>query len=277
MKDVFSTNIKHQDVALTNEQLRRSAPAIFAENPHARLSERYKLLRTIDAVDALRERGLVPVAAWQSQGKRSVKTIEYGAHFVWFRQENFSKPLLGEIMPMVRLGNSHDGAKSYELSIALLRLVCNNGLAVGRAAGASVKMRHNEDALETYIDAAYEVVGEAKQVAKGVKEWRGITLSEDKQRDFAREAQLAYYADRPQLITFDSGLLLNARRHEDEGDDVWRVMNRVQENLVRGGLETVERTGAKRRRQTQGIADQRRANALNARLWDLADTYAKAA
>ena len=41
MKNVFSTNVNYAQRELSNEDLMRTAPAIFAQQPHSRLTERY--------------------------------------------------------------------------------------------------------------------------------------------------------------------------------------------------------------------------------------------
>jgi hypothetical protein len=62
--------------------------------------------------------------------------------------------------------------------------------------------------------------------------------------------------------------LLACRRSEDLGDDLWRVYNRCQEHLLRGGLSRRSITG--RLNRTRPIGSIRRDVALNGQLWDLA-------
>ena len=62
--------------------------------------------------------------------------------------------------------------------------------------------------------------------------------------------------------------LLTCRRPEDVGDDLWSVMNRVQENLLRGGIS--RRSASGRLTRTRRITSIREDVRLNGRLWDLA-------
>ena len=71
--------------------------------------------------------------------------------------------------------------------------------------------------------------------------------------------------------------LLRANRREDVSGDLWTTFNRVQENVIRGGLSAFGRdANNRRRRQTmravEGI-DQNRA--LNRALWTLAERMAE--
>ena len=62
--------------------------------------------------------------------------------------------------------------------------------------------------------------------------------------------------------------LLTSRRAEDVGDDLWRVYNRCQEHLLRGGL--TRRSASGRLTHTRRISSIRRDVQLNGQLWDLA-------
>lgn len=62
--------------------------------------------------------------------------------------------------------------------------------------------------------------------------------------------------------------LLTCRRVQDTGDDLWSVFNRVQENLLVGGLSRWAASG--RLTRTRRITSIRQDVRLNGRLWDLA-------
>jgi hypothetical protein len=57
----------------------------------------------------------------------------------------------------------------------------------------------------------------------------------DEQLRFAERTLALRYPD-PMLAGMLPSQLLNCRRVEDTGDDLWPVLNRVQEGLLRGGL-----------------------------------------
>ncbi len=63
--------------------------------------------------------------------------------------------------------------------------------------------------------------------------------------------------------------ILRPRRYDDNRADLWTVFNRVQENLVKGGLSGRAANGRRQRtRAVQGIDQNVR---LNRALWLLAD------
>ena len=63
--------------------------------------------------------------------------------------------------------------------------------------------------------------------------------------------------------------LLTCRRVEDLGSDLWSCLNKVQENLLRGGLN--HRTASGRRTRTRAITSIAEDVRINGRVWDLAE------
>jgi hypothetical protein len=64
--------------------------------------------------------------------------------------------------------------------------------------------------------------------------------------------------------------VLAPRRNEDCGLDLWATMNRVQENLVRGGLSDAKRDRRGRLRSVRALRGIDSTVSLNMGLWGLA-------
>ena len=63
--------------------------------------------------------------------------------------------------------------------------------------------------------------------------------------------------------------LLTPNRKEDEGDDLWKVFNVVQEKMVRGGVQVSNKRGkVTKMRKIDNIIAQ---NTINTKLWSLAE------
>lgn len=69
---------------LSNEQLMRVAPSIFAAQPWERMSNRYTFIPTIQIVDKMRAEGFQPVAAMQSRTRIEGKQ-DFTKHLIRFR------------------------------------------------------------------------------------------------------------------------------------------------------------------------------------------------
>ena len=94
-------------------------------------------------------------------------------------------------------------------------------------------------------------------------------------RAFAAAALRLRYDD-PHTAPVGPEKLLELRRYEDAGDNLWNVLNRLQENLCRGGLqdESRRRVNGKRFPRTRAITGLDRNVKLNKELWSLAQRVA---
>lgn len=64
--------------------------------------------------------------------------------------------------------------------------------------------------------------------------------------------------------------ILSVQRPEDEGDDLWRVYNRIQENLMMGNFEVKTKKGPRKGPSIRSID---RGIKINEALWNLAKSY----
>jgi hypothetical protein len=76
-----STRVMRGDEPLSEDQMRRTAPSIFAEGKHASRSERYTYIPTIDVLRGLRREGFEPFMVAQGQSRVEGKT-EYTKHMI---------------------------------------------------------------------------------------------------------------------------------------------------------------------------------------------------
>lgn len=92
-------------------------------------------------------------------------------------------------------------------------------------------------------------------------------LGKDEQRAFA-ECALALRYPSMEDCGVDPMRLLFCRRLQDVGDDLWNVMNQVQENLIGGGAFKLAANG--RWMGMRRVSAIRSEVKLNTRLWELA-------
>ncbi|MHB8125993.1 MAG: DUF932 domain-containing protein [Desulfitobacteriaceae bacterium] len=76
-----------QGIPLTNEQLFRVAPSIFAGEKHESRSEKYTYIPTIQVVDGLRSEGFLPFSVCQSKSRIEGKA-EFTKHMIRLRQQD---------------------------------------------------------------------------------------------------------------------------------------------------------------------------------------------
>jgi hypothetical protein len=115
------------DSPLSDDQICRVAPSIFADSKHESRSERYTYIPTIDVLNGLRNEGFQPFMVCQTRVRNPGK-LDFTKHMLRLRHAD---QIGGEEANEIVLLNSHDGSSSYQMVAGLLRFVCKNGLVAG--------------------------------------------------------------------------------------------------------------------------------------------------
>lgn len=252
------------DHPLSDDQIRRVAPSIFAEAPHESRSERYGYIPTAAVLAELRGEGFQPFMVCQTRVRHDDRR-DYTKHMIRLRH---ASQINGAEANEIILLNSHDGTSSYQMLAGMFVFVCHNGLVCGNAL-ADVRIPHKGDVAGLVIESAYEVLQGFERVQEARDGMRAITLDVGETGVFARAALALKYDDPDKPAPITEGQVLTPRRFGDDGSDLWSIFNRVQENLIKGGLSGRAASGRRQRtRPVQGIDQNVR---LNRALWLLAE------
>ena len=250
--------------SLTLEQVQQRAPAVFAEEAADTTGARYVFISTRDIVTALMDAGFEPTEATQTRSR--LGNVTHARHLLRFQPVVKTltwDDVLGEIV----LINSHDGRSAYTLRAGLYRPVCMNGMLTTLGDFGLVHVSHRGNVVANVVEAAQRITRDFGCVGDVVEQMRGTMLTDTQQLDFAREALKLRFPEQAEPPV-QPAQLLQERRMADVGDDVWRVFQRTQEAVIRGGL--AGRTVKGRPMHTRGIRAIRENVRLNTGLWDLA-------
>jgi hypothetical protein len=171
--------------------------------------------------------------------------------------------------------NSHDGASSYQMLAGMFRFVCCNGLIVGNVID-DIRIPHKGNVEHEVIDGAFRVLDEFEVVKAAADDMKAVPLAHSEELAFSTAALALRFGE--QVVQQDGGhhptpvtaeQLIAARRPEDLGHDLWTTFQRVQENVIRGGLPG--RSAQGRRQRTRPVESIDRGVSLNRALWVLAD------
>jgi hypothetical protein len=258
---------------LNDDQIRAVAPSVFATTPQAGVSERYAFVPTAQVVSRLREAGWTPVEASQQLVRLSDRQ-GFQKHLLRFQRRD-AQAVVGEYTPELVLVNSHDRSSAYQLQAGLFRFVCGNGMIVSDATFERVSIRHSGFTPEEVIDASFKLVDGIPAITSRVEAFKQRQLTGTELESFAVAALRLRFED-VKAAPISAGRLLDSRRWEDKGDDLWHVFNRVQENLIRGGQRdfTRRREDGRRFPRTRAIAGLDQNLWLNRELWNLAERVA---
>lgn len=249
--------------ALSLEDVRQSAPAVFAPSADEHLSSRYTFIPTNKVLAGLMDVGFVPVEARQARTYRA--SALHAAHTIRLRRR-YEHVSLKDSCPEVRLWNSHSGGAAYRARLSLWRAVCTNGLIVSRGAFPEVYVPHRGDVVDEVVAGALQLAERFDILAAQVERMESRHLSGDEQLHFAERALAIRFSD-PAHCGILPSQLLTVRRPEDLGDDLFTVLNRTQENLMRGGLTRRSESG--RLTRTRRVTSLREDVRINSQLWDL--------
>jgi hypothetical protein len=250
------------NVPLSNDQIAAYAPSVLAETAHESRGERYTFIPTVRVIDGLRQQGFQPFEVRQTRVRNLTKR-EYTKHMVRMRHSS-SIDSKGEV-PEIILLNSHDGSSSYQLLAGVFRFVCSNGLIAGDVV-EDIRVRHSGRVVDDVIEGSFRVLEESQKVISRIGDYKSVSLTLPEQRAFADAAIRLRWGD-ASPIHYDR--LLTPRRWDDKQEDLWTVFNRVQENLVVGGVPG--KTAKGRRMHTRGVSGVTENVKLNRALWTLAD------
>jgi len=259
---------------LNLSEIEKSCPSSLTQTQASNLSHIYKFIPTTEVMDILGEQGWYPTQAVQVKTRKGNEDKKpYKKHMVRFRNKNndtMSKEM-GDTHPEIVLTNSHDGSSSFKFHVGLFRLVCSNGLVVADKTFDQFRVMHKGFKKEDVLKAITMATERIPYVVGNVQNMMDKKLSKSQQYDFAKTAAERRWGEDKMI---DLNQMLHVRRSEDAGDDLWSVFNRVQENILQGGILTVtpKENGKVRNSRSRAIRSIDQNLEVNKMLWTLSET-----
>lgn len=255
-------------VPLTDLEMMEVAPSIFAADKHDSRSQRYTYIPTIEVLHGLRKEGFSPFMVCQSRSRDESKR-EHTKHMIRLRHAD---QIDGQEANEIVLLNSHDGTSAYQMLAGVFRFVCANGMVCGETL-SDVRVRHSGNVVDNVIEGACRVLDNFELVDTQKEGMKALALDAGEQTAFARAALALRYDPEVGTPPVTEAQVLTPKRLDDRGADLWRTFNRVQENMLRGGLRGRSATGQVRTTRQVTAIDQ--AIKLNRGLWVLAEEMRK--
>ena len=196
-------------------------------NRHAMVSERFNPIQAASVGQAMTNHGLNLVSLSTGKARHEDK-IDFQRTLSRYRG-----PSIGEGVNLdIVYDSKHMGRGVDRILLGIYRLVCTNGLFVGKNF-FSFDVRHAGDTylnLNRGIDAALEI---SAKLGDTVKKMQSIQLDDAQRFAFAKEVTALLIPSEGVMDVRER--LLKPNREIDKANDLWTVYNVVQENAVRGG------------------------------------------
>ena len=242
---------------LTKDQLREQAPLVFADAPtNPDVSKKYLFVNTETIIDDLDKLGWKPVEAAQRKSIKKEGTI-FSKHMVAFQNPDIKiKGKEGDdSFPRIIMTNSHDGMQAFKFSVGIFRLVCSNGLVVADEQFSDFKIKHKGYTFGELRDVVNQAVADLPNKVQVLNDMKNRTLTQDEKNKLALDSMLVRAGIEPgsekaTKFNYDDETIediLDPKRKEDKGDDLWRVFNVIQEKITQGEFHAALR-GAKVRK-----------------------------
>ncbi len=200
----------------------------------SKTSNKYSFIPTTTCLDVLKSEGWNPREIKEA-GTRKEELKGFQRHIVRLQHIDTidSFRTVGDEVPEIVLINSHCGASSFQLMAGIFRLVCTNGLVSGDIA-LQHRITHKGYTNQAVFDALENITKSIPETMDNIKKFKSIQLSEGEQEIFA-DAAIPLRFD-GEKYTVEPSSLLRRRRYHDDSNDLWSTFNRVQENIIKGGV-----------------------------------------
>ena len=237
MNDVMLRFGNGLDGYLTKEQIKNSAPLIFAEAPtNPDVSKKYLFVNTETIIDDLEKLGWLPVQAAQRKARKKEGTI-FSKHMVAFQNPEIKITSKDgdDAYPRILLTNSHDGMQAFKFSVGIFRLVCSNGLVVADEQFSDFKIKHKGYSFEELRNVVRQAVEDLPNRVQVMNDMKSRILTATEKRKLAIDAMLIRAG--VNTLQYDEETIdeiLEPKRKADKGDDLWRVFNVIQEKVTQG-------------------------------------------
>jgi len=255
---------------MNNQDLIESYPSIFAGSPSPEVSEKYKFIRTSEVLDRLLEIGWSPRQMSEVRARKP-HTKGFQKHLIRLTNPELSVgKSVGEEIPELILTNSHNGKNSLSFKLGIYRLVCSNGLVIPVEEFANITIKHVGQMASQIKQVIEESTKTFPVIYRDIDKMKNRELTEREIRGFAKTASELRNPNLSKSLTVGLDQILEELRPQDSGNDLWKVYNRVQENLINGNYEIKTKKGSRKGSSIKSIDNGIK---INEGLWNLAKSY----
>lgn len=259
--------------ALTEDRIRELAPQVYTEQAYSGTSKKYTFIPTFQIIKDMKKLGWEVCQAVSMKSTDAVQAA-YGKHMIkFFNPAIFIAGEDGnvEAYPQILVMNNHRGWGRFKFEVGVFRLVCSNGLVVKDKDMGSFEFRHLGYSFEELKQLVSKAVEALPGVVQKINVLSGRVMTAAEQKDFAKKALQVRMGEEKEVSDAEIRQILQSTRKEDDGSSLWKVFNRVQEHLLKGGFETTTASGSTRK--VRKISNMLKDLELNQDLWALTEQY----
>ena len=222
----------------------KMAPAVFNTEKFSQTSDRYNVFKTVDVIEALSDHGFGITDARQIKARKADQH-RFKQHVVRFTKRD--QNLTASDRPEIILYNSGDANSALKFFSGNFRMICSNNLVVGTG---EKHVLHHTQSVESFKSLLKRVFENYHRTSEQVAKLKNIFLNSDQILDmgfqFATNRWEWLDRDNPtvgQFFDYDTvDYLVESTRDEDDSNDAYTVINRIQENLLKNRMPVFTQT-----------------------------------
>jgi len=227
-------NMKYKFIQVNNDLNKAEAFANTLNNSNIlnvqNIIQPQSYIKTIDVIERFQSEGWVLKGVSEQRDKKSRKITH---NFAQLHHPDFDiKTKMGghDSLASITISNSCNGSSPIDIHLGAFRLVCSNGL-VRRDTLNHSKIKHTSDGYRDLPSIINSFHLKSKSLSSNIERLQHHELTPEEISTFAFNAVQARYGNKiPINVNYMD--ILKVNRREDEGDNIWAVFNRIQENLT---------------------------------------------
>jgi len=195
------------------------------------VSEKYVVINSQKLINELQARGFELRSLMARKSGR-------GQHVIRMRAADaFTAPNGETLFPEIVIKNSYNGKSSFQVQMGIFRLVCSNGLTIldNSFGSYTMKTRHFGDEAKLAEQITFDFIERLASVWAVQERMATKVLTEKQAIQLAMKAAEARWKQK--FTAQQAAALLKVARPEDDGLNAWAVYNRIQENVLGGGIQ----------------------------------------
>jgi hypothetical protein len=192
-----------------------------------RIKSKEYQIETLDAIEGFQKEGWKINGAYEQRGKDR----RISSHMIKMQHPDFNiknNKNQTEAIATLNISNSCNGSKPLEMDLGAFRQICSNGM-IAHTKYSSEKASHTQKGFYSLPQIMTKLNTKISDVMNEFNKLKTVKLSPSEAMSLAVAAVESRFGK-------DSGIeasqLLNIVRSEDEGNDLWSVYNRIQENVT---------------------------------------------
>jgi hypothetical protein len=211
---------------------------ILATNAAPTMSQKYGFVNSAAVLDVFKAQGWIESQTIYSKVLKADKA-GFQKHMVWLKNPNLplvhglSKSNQTEVQ--LCLVNSHDGTSRMSIFLGLMRAACLNQL-IGGTIFKYFHAVHSQNVVQRLPQGIDYVVQGIPELIGSIQDLQQKTLNLDQRIELASKVLPLRFENVKNLIDFDLRIVEQSLRTQDDAQDAYTVLNRLQEYLIRGGI-----------------------------------------